>query len=801
MPIIECFRSITFVIPGVDGAPGVQVTAVENGGTLEFTVEVLTTGGVTADLRGLFFDVANLGKLTDLTPVGAEVNGFDTEDVINHGRGANMHGRASPFDVGIEFGTPGKGKDDIQTATFVLSNGAGDLTLDDIANVEFGARLTSVGEQGGRRNDSAKLVTIAPAAPDAVDDSYDIFEDGQSGLGDPSSVSEPVLFQVLDNDTDADGDTLTITDVFGASNGTVQIVDGDDADLLPGDAILYSPDTDYSGPDGFTYKITDNNGGADFAHVDVMIEAVADIPDVSIEAFATDDVNVIRLVVTATQTDDDNSEFIDQILSSALPVGVSLSPAGTIDPATTPTQLVQEYFLTLPLDQDTDFGLTFTAVSEELSNGDQETGTDTIQVFASSQSNESIVSFRVEDDNPFQYSDLSEFRGATTGGRKPVSGSDADPTDPEDTPTVTASAWVDFAIGIEEDFDLDSGKLSMDLANIAEADTFYNGVTDILQINTTSNQFGNWILSDPLGNVDLSAVAKLDVDASVSADLEVGTLTLSLSELAAFLGQPIPKFDIDETFLSFNNDTLPEGSFEFPSVLDFISISYQSPEDMSGLLAPVTDVTDFLKYDFDLDEFFWNTFEFVVLPSLATKEGLAIAATQTFFDANLNPLNLEASIPLTGLFMDIEIADFDINLDWKLERTTDLELDGMLGTINFEEDGESKEFVFGDTLIFKNASEHDLNGDGIIEYTIDVVQEGSLLHEANLNPLGDFISKSLSLKAGYKGIFGEFVATIEGETIDQVTFDIGDSRNVFSGSYDFDPKEEMAFSSEVDIFA
>src|SRR5262245_14341395 len=52
-----CPRTISFTIPGANGNPGVQVTAVEhqeNGvktGTIDFTVDVLGD----ADLRGLFF--------------------------------------------------------------------------------------------------------------------------------------------------------------------------------------------------------------------------------------------------------------------------------------------------------------------------------------------------------------------------------------------------------------------------------------------------------------------------------------------------------------------------------------------------------------------------------------------------------------------------------------------------------------------------------------------------------------------------------------------------------------------------
>ena len=180
-----CPRTITFTIPGGSGNPGVQVTAVEhqvNGvktGTIDFTVDVLGN----ADLRGLFF------HLNEAHLNGLMVNGGDglitktviqANSVLNLGQGAEMNGAASPFDVGIRWGTPGPNPDLINFPVhFTLSNAANNLTLDDIAHQEFGARLTIVGGQ------DAKITTIAPAAPDAVNDDVpplSIFEDGASGF-------------------------------------------------------------------------------------------------------------------------------------------------------------------------------------------------------------------------------------------------------------------------------------------------------------------------------------------------------------------------------------------------------------------------------------------------------------------------------------------------------------------------------------------------------------------------------------------------------------------------------------------
>jgi Bacterial Ig domain len=212
-----------------------------------------------------------------------------------------MNGHASPFDVGIAFGTPGKGKDLVTGPVQFTLDAVNDITLDDFAHLQFGARTTSFGD---------KITTFAPAAPDAQDDAFSIFEDGASGVDDPSTSPTGVLLNVLANDTDADNDKLVITGDFhdGPLHGTVQVVDGDDTDSDPGDAILYTPFEDYSGTDSFTYCVSDGNGGQDSATVNVTITAVADTPDLSYEVLSGTPVDKIVLRVTATQTDFDSSE-------------------------------------------------------------------------------------------------------------------------------------------------------------------------------------------------------------------------------------------------------------------------------------------------------------------------------------------------------------------------------------------------------------------------------------------------------------------------------------------------------------
>jgi hypothetical protein len=175
---------------------------------------------------------------------------------------------------------------------------------------------------------------------------------------------------------DADGDALTVIAFDeGPSHGTVQIVDGADADDLAGDAVLYTPDADYSGPDSFIYCVSDGHGSQDNATVTVTVDAVADIPDLEVTSVALGaTINEYIVTVTATQTDLDSSEFIDRIswtVPGGLPAGVSIEPLDA-NPANEPDQIVQQFVVTVPLGQDTKFDLDITAFSKEVSNGDEE---------------------------------------------------------------------------------------------------------------------------------------------------------------------------------------------------------------------------------------------------------------------------------------------------------------------------------------------------------------------------------------------------------------------------------------------
>jgi hypothetical protein len=88
-------------------------------------------------------------------------------------------------------------------------------------------------------------------APSAVDDNGTTNQD------------TPITIAVLANDSDPDGDTLTVSSVTPSGNGSVVI--------NPDGTLRYTPNAGFFGADGFTYTIGDGRGGTATAAVSVRV--------------------------------------------------------------------------------------------------------------------------------------------------------------------------------------------------------------------------------------------------------------------------------------------------------------------------------------------------------------------------------------------------------------------------------------------------------------------------------------------------------------------------------------------------
>jgi hypothetical protein len=123
-------------------------------------------------------------------------------------------------------------------------------------------------------------------APVAADDAVETEED------------IPVVIQVLDGDTDADGDELTVTEVSDPANGTVEL------DAATGE-VRYAPAGEYSGPDSFTYTISDPKGATSTATVSVTVTPVNDAPVAVDDAGETEEDVSVTIGVEDNDTDAD----------------------------------------------------------------------------------------------------------------------------------------------------------------------------------------------------------------------------------------------------------------------------------------------------------------------------------------------------------------------------------------------------------------------------------------------------------------------------------------------------------------
>lgn len=136
--------------------------------------------------------------------------------------------------------------------------------------------------------DSAVSVFSLPAsnaAPVATDDSSSTAED------------TAIIIDVLSNDTDADADTLSVSAVGTASNGSV---------VNNTTNVTYTPNTGYTGTDTFTYTVSDGNGGTDTGIVTVTVLAANNAPVASNDTAQATAGAVVTLDVLSNDWDADS---------------------------------------------------------------------------------------------------------------------------------------------------------------------------------------------------------------------------------------------------------------------------------------------------------------------------------------------------------------------------------------------------------------------------------------------------------------------------------------------------------------
>ncbi|WP_210188456.1 Ig-like domain-containing protein [Methylobacterium sp. 174MFSha1.1] len=173
--------------------------------------------------------------------------------------------------------------------------------------------------------------TIVNPAPVAADDAFAVAEDGVlTGSLAVDNGTGP--------DADPDGDALAYGLVTGPANGTIV--------LLPDGRFTYTPNPDFAGSDGFTYRVSDGNGGTSLAAVTITVAPVNDAPVALADAFAVAEDGIVSIPVLANDRDVDGDPLAIVAIDgravapgSAVAVAggtVTLNPDGTLTFAAAP---------------------------------------------------------------------------------------------------------------------------------------------------------------------------------------------------------------------------------------------------------------------------------------------------------------------------------------------------------------------------------------------------------------------------------------------------------------------------------
>ena len=163
-------------------------------------------------------------------------------------------------------------------------------------------------------NNAASVTTTVNSAPQANDD--------------PGTTSEdtPVVINVLANDTDADGDPLTVSAVTDPPHGTAVI------DLPDKKTITYTPDPNFCGVDQFGYTATDGTASDSAIVVPVNVTCNNDPPVANADTPTTAEDTPLGIEVLANDTDPDSGDV--------------LSVISVTDPANGTTQIESSGFVT-----------------------------------------------------------------------------------------------------------------------------------------------------------------------------------------------------------------------------------------------------------------------------------------------------------------------------------------------------------------------------------------------------------------------------------------------------------------------
>jgi hypothetical protein len=190
------------------------------------------------------------------------------------------------------------------------------LILGGVFGAGLGAALIINGSGGGSSGGAGGQAVNSP--PLATNETVATAEDGA------------VTFDPRTNDTDANGDTLTITQINGTNITTTApvTVTGGTVSLNANGTLTFTPAANFNGTPSFTYTVSDGRGGTGTGTVNLTVTPVNDAPVAVVDAVTTPEDTAITFDPRANDSDvDGNALTITQIngtnITATAPVTVT----------------------------------------------------------------------------------------------------------------------------------------------------------------------------------------------------------------------------------------------------------------------------------------------------------------------------------------------------------------------------------------------------------------------------------------------------------------------------------------------
>ncbi|MBI3409188.1 MAG: tandem-95 repeat protein [Planctomycetes bacterium] len=281
----------------------------------------LSVIGVTQGTKGSV--VINADNTVTYSP-NANVNGADSfQYTISDGRGGTASAAVTVTitpvnDPPVAVNDPATTLENVSVTIAVLAN---DSDPDGDALSVTGV---TQGTKGSVVIDADNTVTYSPNTNVSGADSFQYtISDGHGGTATaavnvtitpvnnpPLATNDPVTtledtavtVAVLANDSDPDGDTLTVTQVTQGANGSV-VINADNT-------VTYSPNANVNGADSFQYTISDGHGGTATATVNVTITPVNDSPVAVNDPTTTLEDTAVTVAVLANDSDPDGDSLL-----------------------------------------------------------------------------------------------------------------------------------------------------------------------------------------------------------------------------------------------------------------------------------------------------------------------------------------------------------------------------------------------------------------------------------------------------------------------------------------------------------